>query len=157
MTKHTDDYAIERFTIAMKEKLADARAKGRGGWDDPASCSVEHLAELLIGHIGKGNPGNFEDIANLAMMLHQRGADPAVLAGKLPKPALPRLSNEEHAALASFKQCCEDGQGYDVDKEMMIKLARKGALHHRSAGYYEVTETGSAMLEAAIKGEGRAA
>jgi len=32
-----------------------------------------------------------------------------------------------------------------------------GALHHRSAGYYEVTETGSAMLEAAIKGEGRAA
>ncbi|MGS3215616.1 hypothetical protein [Aeromonas caviae] len=88
MSKHTDDYAVERFAIAMKAKLADARAKGRGGWDDPSSCSVEHLAELLIGHIGKGNPGNFEDIANLAMMLHQRGADPALLASKQPSPVV---------------------------------------------------------------------
>ncbi|EIS3740047.1 MULTISPECIES: hypothetical protein [Aeromonas] len=85
MSKHTDDHAVERFAIAMKAKLTDARAKGRGGWDDPSSCSVEHLAALLIGHISKGNPGNFEDIANLAMMLHQREADPAILAGKLPE------------------------------------------------------------------------
>jgi len=90
MRKHTDDYAVERFAIAMKAKLADARAKGRGGWDDPSSCSVEHLAALLIGHTGKGNPGNFEDIANLAMMLHQRGADPAILAGTLIAPAVPK-------------------------------------------------------------------
>ncbi|WP_323941631.1 hypothetical protein [Aeromonas caviae] len=76
------------------------------------------------------------------------------LVGKQQKPALPQLSHEEHAALARFQQCCEDGQGYDVDKDMMTKLARKGALHHRSAGYYEVTETGCAMLAAVPKPQG---
>lgn len=82
--QHPDDAAVDRFAIAMKAKLASAREKGRGGWDDPSACSVDFLAELLVGHVGKGNHGNFEDIANLAMMLHQRGSDPAVLAGKLP-------------------------------------------------------------------------
>lgn len=86
--QHPDDVAVDNFAKAMKDKLAKARAKGRGGWDDPSSCSVEHLSELLIGHIGKGNPGNFEDIANLAMMLHQRGADPALLASKQPSPVV---------------------------------------------------------------------
>lgn len=79
-SRHPDDVAVDRFALAMKAKLADARAKGRGGWDDPAQCSVEFLAQLLVGHIGKDNAGNFEDVANLAMMLHQRGADPSVLA-----------------------------------------------------------------------------
>lgn len=79
-SRHPDDVAVDRFALAMKAKLADARAKGRSGWDDPAQCSVEYLAQLLIGHIGKDNAGNFEDVANLAMMLHQRGADPYVLA-----------------------------------------------------------------------------
>lgn len=78
--QHSDDTAVDRFAVAMKAKLAAAREKGRGGWDDPEACSVEFLADLLVGHVGKGNPGNFEDIANIAMMLHQRGADPTVLA-----------------------------------------------------------------------------
>lgn len=86
--QHPDDVAVDNFAKAMKEKLAKARAKGRSGWDDPAACSVEHLADLLLDHIGKGNPGAFEDIANFAMMLHQRGADPALLVGKLPASAV---------------------------------------------------------------------
>lgn len=86
--QHPDDVAVDNFAKAMKEKLAKARAKGRSGWDDPAACSVEHLADLLLDHIGKGNPGTFEDIANFAMMLHQRGADPALLVGKLPASAV---------------------------------------------------------------------
>ena len=77
--QHPDDMAVDRFAAAMKIKLAAAREKGRSGWDDPTACPVEHLAELLVSHVGKGNHGNFEDIANLAMMLHQRGADPSVL------------------------------------------------------------------------------
>ena len=84
---HSDDLAVDRFAVAMKAKLAAARAKGRGGWDDPEQCSVEFLANLLIGHVRKGNAGNFEDIANLAMMLHQRGADPAVLEQAAQEPA----------------------------------------------------------------------
>lgn len=78
--QHPDDAAVDRFAVAMKTKLAAAREKGRGGWDNPATCSVEYLADLLVDHVGKGNAGTFEDVANFAMMLHQRGADPAVLA-----------------------------------------------------------------------------
>ncbi|MCY1440196.1 hypothetical protein D9M71_564610 [compost metagenome] len=63
----------------MKVKLATAREKGRSGWDDPRVCTPERLARLLVEHLTKGNPGTFEDVANFAMMLHQRGADPAVL------------------------------------------------------------------------------
>lgn len=79
--QHPDDVAVDRFATVMKAKLAASRAKGRGGWDDPTQCSVEQLAQMLIGHLAKGNPGTFEDIGNFAMMLHQRNADPMMLAG----------------------------------------------------------------------------
>jgi hypothetical protein len=77
---HPDDEAVDRFAAAMKAKLEKARAKGRGGWEDVDGCSDELIAGLLIGHLGKGNAGNLEDIANFAMMLYCRGADPQVLA-----------------------------------------------------------------------------
>lgn len=77
---HPDDAAVDRFAEALKAKLARSRAKGRGGWDNAEVCSAEDLARILIKHLGKGNSGTFEDVATFAMMLHQRGADPAVLA-----------------------------------------------------------------------------
>lgn len=77
--QHPDDAAVDRFAMAMKTKLAAARAKGRSGWDDKTICSGEHLAQLLIEHLAKGNAGTFEDIANFSMMLHQRGDDPQLL------------------------------------------------------------------------------
>ena len=68
---HSDDEAVDRFSVAMKEKLAKSRAKGRGGWDDHAQCTVEFLSQLLVEHVAKGDP---VDVANLAMMLHQRSS-----------------------------------------------------------------------------------
>lgn len=76
---HSDDFHFDLFAACCKDKLATARNKGRGGWDNAETCSVEHLAELLVHHLTKGNAGTFEDIANFAMMLHQRSADPKVL------------------------------------------------------------------------------
>ncbi|UVV66554.1 hypothetical protein [Brucella anthropi] len=67
---HADDVAVDRFAVAMKEKLAKKRAEGRGGWENKDECSAEYLSYLLIQHIWKGDP---VDIANLAMMLQQRG------------------------------------------------------------------------------------
>lgn len=81
--QHTDDAAVNRFAEAMKAKLAVARDKGRGGWDDPAQCTVEYLAKLLVDHIAKGDP---IDVANFAMMLHQRQADKSVLSAAAPTP-----------------------------------------------------------------------
>jgi hypothetical protein len=71
LEQHSDDAAVDRFAMAMKEKLAKARAKGRSGWDDPEKCKVEYLSQLLHEHVAKGDP---VDVSNLAMMLHQRGS-----------------------------------------------------------------------------------
>lgn len=66
---HSDDVAVDAFAAAMKAKMADARAKGRGGWEDPAQCSSEDLSRMLRDHVEKGDP---RDVANFCMMLHQR-------------------------------------------------------------------------------------
>lgn len=78
---HSDDAAVDRFAAAMKAKMADARAKGRHGWDDYEDVSDEWLASLFWGHLRKLNAGNFEDLANLLMMLWNRHASPSVLNG----------------------------------------------------------------------------
>lgn len=76
--QHPDNLAVNNFATAMKRKLAEARAKGLRGWSD-TTVQDGTLAEMLVEHIPKGNPGNFEDIANFAMMLHQRDAHPREL------------------------------------------------------------------------------
>ncbi|HEL5572177.1 TPA: hypothetical protein UOK25_000914 [Stenotrophomonas maltophilia] len=68
--QHQDDLAVDAFATAMKAKLAEARAKGRGGWEDPAQCSADDLSRMLRDHVEKGDP---RDVANFCMMLHQRG------------------------------------------------------------------------------------
>lgn len=74
-----DEAAVTLFSAEMRAKLAASRAKGRDGWHDPALCPETRLAAMLVGHLPKGNAGNFLDLAILAMMLHARGADPAIL------------------------------------------------------------------------------
>lgn len=77
---HPDDQAGDSFAAALKAKLAEGRAKGRSGWDDPDQCSTKDLAEMSVGQLRKGNEGNFLDIASFAMMLHERQVSPAELA-----------------------------------------------------------------------------
>lgn len=96
---HTDDIAVDKFSLAMKEKLSASREKGRGGWEDPEVCTASQLAEMLISHLEKGNGGTFQDIANFAMMLHQRGEDPFVLAISLAR----RDAEQQRIGAASFK------------------------------------------------------
>ncbi|QRG06147.1 hypothetical protein EZH22_24690 [Xanthobacter dioxanivorans] len=67
---HPDDLAVDRFAAEMKAKLAQKRAEGRGGWEDKEDCPAHHLSNLLRDHVEKGDP---LDVANFAMMLHQRG------------------------------------------------------------------------------------
>ncbi len=104
---HSDDIAVDRFAIVMKNKLALKRSQGRTGWEDPDQCSVELLSRMLVEHVHKGDP---VDIGNFAMMLHQRGCDWKVLKSafeyhvvenwdlsvlaKTPAP-LPELSQDE--------------------------------------------------------------
>jgi Lar family restriction alleviation protein len=94
---HPDDVAVDKFAAAMKAKLAKKRADGRSGWDNPRACSVEHLAELLVGHVIKGDP---LDVGNLAMMLWNRGCEVELLrAAKAALTPPQRISEEEREAL----------------------------------------------------------
>ena len=60
---HPDDIAVDHFALAMKEKLAIARAKGRGGWQH---CTPAELSTMLREHVEKGDP---RDVANFCMFL----------------------------------------------------------------------------------------
>lgn len=68
-TAHPDDHAVNRFAAAMKGKLAAKRLQGRGGWQEP-EVPNGYLSRLLREHVDKGDP---VDVANFAMMVHQRG------------------------------------------------------------------------------------
>lgn len=61
---HTDDVAVDRFAWRMKQKLAEARAKGRGGWE---RCPEDVLMAMLRDHVERGD---MRDVANIAMMIH---------------------------------------------------------------------------------------
>ncbi|MCS4089424.1 hypothetical protein [Rhizobium sp. BK176] len=67
---HPDDIAVDRFAAVMKAKLSRKRRQGRGGWEDKEVRSGSFLSSLLVEHVAKGDP---IDVANFAMMLHQRG------------------------------------------------------------------------------------
>lgn len=77
--EEADELALSAFTEIMRAKLAASRAKGRNGWQVPELCPVERLAEMMAGHLGKTNEGNFVDLAVFSMMLHMRQAPPAIL------------------------------------------------------------------------------
>lgn len=65
--KHPDDVAVDQFAEVMKAKLADARAKGRGGWQE---CDPAELSYMLREHVEKGDP---RDVANFCMFLWSLG------------------------------------------------------------------------------------
>lgn len=80
LSAEEDEGCVDRFAEAMKIKLATARSKGYACWHSPDACSSQQLAELLVLQLNKRNAGTFEDIANFAMMLHQRDEEPSILA-----------------------------------------------------------------------------
>lgn len=62
----SDDNAITRFTAAMRDKMAQGRARGRSGWE---TCPVDELHDLLA-HAAADQ--DYASVGNYAMMLHER-------------------------------------------------------------------------------------
>lgn len=75
--QHPDDAAVDRFAVAMKAKLAEKRADGAGGWDDPEACHIDYLAHLLKEQIHSRAALDLVDIGNFAMMIFNRGETPS--------------------------------------------------------------------------------
>lgn len=61
--RHLDEIAVYEFADAMVAKMAEARAKGRSGWQE---CDPVDLSTMLREHVEKGDP---RDVANFCMML----------------------------------------------------------------------------------------
>ena len=79
------------------------------------------------------------------------GYEPPVVGPRLPAPTepwqlVPALDGDEQQSLARFVETTRDDGTYEIGKAMIGQLARKGAIRHLSAGHYELTETGQAML-----------
>lgn len=49
------------------------------------------------------------------------------------------ITEEERKAALRFCETCEDGEGYDVPKLMMKRLAALGLVVHKGGGWYEGT------------------
>lgn len=69
--RHPDDEAVDKFAAAMHARMAEKRAEGKDGWDDPALCTDELLEGLLDRAL---LADKWVDVANYAMMLWARGA-----------------------------------------------------------------------------------
>ena len=59
---------------------------------------------------------------------------------------VPGLDEAERSALARFNETINDDGTYDISKAMIHRLADKGAVRHLSAGKYQITQAGCAML-----------
>lgn len=123
---HIDDIGIDRFTNAMRLKMAYARSKGRSGWNDQALCSGEQLAAALVEHLSKGNDGTFEDVANFAMMLHQRQESPSSLVDAVndirAKAIRKFVSDTNETGQLSFPDC----QWLEQWRDEWLEEANKG-------------------------------
>jgi len=71
----------------------------------------------------------------------------AAVAQQAGAPAL--LNADELAALRRFNETCEDGEGYDVPKEMMRRLTAIGAVEWKGFSRYQITAFGMHVLGAA--------
>jgi hypothetical protein len=72
LVEHPDDESVALFSFAMKQKMAEKRKDGHGGWDDPNDVSIRYLMWLLANEMRKPVV-DVVDVANYCMMLHQRG------------------------------------------------------------------------------------
>lgn len=97
---HPDDVAVDTFAAAMKGKLALAREKGRGGWEQ---CDPADLSRMLREHVEKGDP---RDVANFCMFLWCLGqpisAAPAAIDRNAVLEEAARACEQEEARIRDF-------------------------------------------------------
>lgn len=149
---HTDDDAVDHFAAAMKDKLAQARAKGRSGWHE---CDPKDLSAMLRAHVDKGDP---RDVANFCMFLWsldqpisapqpaepvkttrpdggvdadeffaQIGPPPAEPASPLPEPVVTKGGipfEDQNEGIRQFKEACMRAADYEAKLKVAEPVKR---------------------------------
>jgi len=88
----------------------------------------------------------FEDARKAATLSPLCGAQHAENGEEVAaKPPFP-ISDDEMAAMRRFWECATDGEGYDVEKAMMQRLAEMGLVQRKSGAYYISTDFGLYVL-----------
>lgn len=137
------------MTTSLVERLRDMAGKKYNhtwaAWVQQqckeAADRIEELESALSAQ--QNAPQNHLVAADASLPSEQHGLSVA----KLPFAILP----DEMAALERFHECAMDGEGYDVSKEMMQRLAEIGLVRRRSGNYYEHTTFGLAVLNGEFK------
>ncbi len=96
-------------------------------------------------HKKKDQHGGFDACPNVIKHTEAITAIKEALAQPAQEP-VEWMDEDERKAFERFNETSEDGEGYDVPKQMMKRLAQIGVVHHTSGGIYGVTEFGNWML-----------
>lgn len=133
----TSTASIDLAQLDSLEALAQSYLNENSGhWYSSHQLADGITLESAATFIAAANPATVQQLIALARR-------------SLTSGALAELLNaEELAALRRFNETCEDGEGYDVPKEMMKRLAEIGVIYRRSGAYYQFTEFGMLILGA---------
>jgi len=103
MQSRVDETGVHRFSREMSAKLANARKKGRGGWQDPAQVTPDDLARQLVEHVAKGDP---IDIANYCMFLNHRVPNfaPGIIREAMEKHVYAEVMRQRQADKSTAKE-----------------------------------------------------
>lgn len=115
MNQHSDDLAVDKFAAAMKEKLAQARTKGRCGWEE---CDPAHLSAMLYEHVQKGDP---RDVANFCMFLWNLGRPISPCKEIQAEPFMPVM--QFRFEIARLTECLEraNSQAEHFEREWYLR------------------------------------
>ena len=168
---HPDDKAVDAMAAAMKEKLAQAREKGRGGWE---TCSQQDLSRLLREHVDKGDP---RDVANFCAFLYALGfgiAQPEPVEPNNDEVICPNCVHQFRAIPQNVQRLMLDAgfeppfkaqpEPVELTEDQVMAAIRKSGCYDtvkmsRECGPYDITEPttdamnfAKAVLEAAKGG-----
>lgn len=154
---HPDDLAVDRFALAMKEKLKYAReVKGRGGWEDKFEYDQRDVCDLLHDHVVKGDP---LDVANFCMMLHQRSERILASLDLSPKPLEITEGMRKGALRLLQERDSRDDRVQEIIEElreivlgMPADSRPDGLMKHAQSAVYAMRGRTRLMHDAAITG-----
>jgi hypothetical protein len=99
------------------------------------------LEKFIKQHIGYVSEGREIPEAWQPLFTHAAPAQPDAM-----QPGI-KITDEEMDALRRFDETCEDGEGWDVQKTMMQRLAEIGLIRRKSGNYYEFTTFGQYVID----------
>ncbi|HAK91126.1 hypothetical protein [Massilia timonae] len=154
-----DAERVDAIVTGLYRRFKDWSKRGFSA-DDVTWCEVKADVIALIAAQSQGAQTAYEEllqaardlrgelvVANALIERRTRERDEALAAQQAAAPgALDLMNADEMAALRRFDETCQDGEGYDVPKTMMQRLAAIGVVRRTSGSYYETTEFGLRVL-----------